>query len=284
MKEIKNATATATTVEEKVNATVEEKVNATVIEIEEKVNAYARATALTPVDLKALTLIKDRNDSRYDSILDDIATKLDKARAEADDEKREAIEKEVRDLKAEVLKKSRARFIENTTNLAKHNLLPVRLIRALYPMMTTARWTLSDGTYCACTDGRDFVDIDTILNGIPKDDITQAHCDLEKLKGTIEERVQNQINRESGMVSSNNTVKKTISDWIVKYITPGIDEKFIVATADIMQLERLFTETKKLDVSVFRAVTAEKFEYQFVRILYRIITKSDYTREESKKK
>ena len=262
------------------NATV----NETVIATEETVNAYARALALAPVDLKALTLIKDRDDARYDSILDDIARKLDDARAESDDEKREAIEKEVRDLKAEVLKKSRARFIGNTVALATNNLLPVRLIRALYPLMTTARWTLKDGTYCACTDTSDFVDIDTILDGIPENDIKQAHCDIDKVKGAIEKRVNAQIARETGTAPSNNAVKNAISDWIVKYIVPGIDEKFIVATADIMQLERLFTETKKLDVNVLRAVSTDRFEHQFVRVLYRIISKSEYTREESKKK
>lgn len=266
------------------NATMNEQANATVIATEETVNAYARALELAPVDLKALTLIKDRDDARYDAILDDVAKKLDDARAEADDAKREEIEKEIRDLKATVVKRSRARFLMNTRATATNNLLPVRLVRALYPLMSTARWTLKDGTYTASVDGHDFVDIDTILDGIPADDIKQAHCDLSKLHGAIQERVNEQIAKTTGTAPSNSKVKEAISDFIVKYIVPGIDEKFVIATADILQLERLFTETKKLDVNVLRNVPIEKFEYQFIRVLYRIITKSDYTREESKKK
>lgn len=242
--------------------------------------AYELACAIPAEDMHALTLIKDRNAEGYDKCLDDVALKLDALRDEDDDSKRDALNKEIASLKADVLKASRNRFIGKTVSLSNTNLVPVHLIRALYPFMSTARWTIKNGTYCASVDTKDFVDFDTMFNDYDEEKQTALHNDIRAIRAMISTRVDSMMKKDTGIGASNTKVKEKISEFIRAHIT---DEKLVVATADIMQLERIFTETRKNEPNVLRAVSDERFEMQFMRVVYRIVSKGDYKREELKK-
>lgn len=160
-------------------------------------------------------------------------------------------------------------YKKKTEELAKSLKLSVGFVRMNYPLYSSAHITI--GKKSAVENDR-FIPLDEICN-------TDKFSDMvDQIFAMVNDRVEKTL--EEKELPTKNTVKKALLNLILE-----VNPKFTGAVAcgmDIDQLEMPLKETVKCEPWMLKEIKQEKFEAQLVRVLYRIVNKMDYERQQPK--
>ena len=202
----------------------------------------------------------------------DNATKLEKAK------KQEAYNEAKKAMVAESKKNYYQKILNAKENIPEKEKFSVPHLKALYPIYSVVSFTTSGNAHISTSQ---FIAMDELL---PEKEKEAWGKDYDEIHDMIAKRTS-AIVHDLSNIPSMKQAKLALQAFVKKYITfKNPDENYIVCTMDITTLERVFTDTKRTAPWLMKEATAKAFETAFVRVLYRIVSKSNYESWETQEK